>query len=309
MRLFLIDKPKCRHISEIVKGVSAVYQLEQEFYPYLLVDFLPNKNNEPGGVIIQVGKEIIKKNYTFEIPNDLINLRKLLWKLLHKYHNPIDITDKNGCLKDFRKTSTNKIIQGWQAKKKTMREDVCCKIIKNVIANDFTNFMIKHWYYRDPTTNKIDNNTCKKIRWQECGNNYPPNSMTFKRCVDEVEWLCNKGYDKNNKNKIIDEKNKMIANIHKKIYDYLDKNNLKVNKQIFDSIINAGLFDNVGNRMGNKSINFYNISNTLDKIMHEKQNYLKIIESFNNKSNYQLIINYVTILCIIMTIIFLIILF
>src|SRR3990170_5160247 len=124
MRLWYIDKPECRHISEIMHGIKAVYQMEQEFFPYLSVDFLPNKDNEPTGILLQAGKEFIRKNYTFDSKDDINKLRNLIWKYLLKYHGKkiIDIT-KNGCLKDFRQTDRNRVIQGWQNKKRNLAND------------------------------------------------------------------------------------------------------------------------------------------------------------------------------------------
>lgn len=281
MRLFFIDKPECRHISEIVKGVSVIYQMEEEFYPYLVVDFLPNKTGKPGGVIIQAGQEIIRKNYTFENPKDEKELRSLLWKLVRKYHNPKDITEtKNGktCIKDFRKTETNNVIQGWQAKKRNMRNGVCCRVVSDTISKDLTDFFIKHWAYRDPTTPKLNRKTCKKIRFEECGNNYPPGTHDFDRCVKEVNWLCDRGYSGGlNRKKAMDE---FVKKTKVKLYKELDKNNLRVNKRLFDELITAGLFEHVGNRMGNRAINNDNVQDTLNRTLWEKQHYLNTIEDF-----------------------------
>lgn len=61
MKLLYIDKPECRSITDIIPAIKSVYQLEQEFAPYLIVDFIPNKNNIDDGIIIYAGNEIIKK--------------------------------------------------------------------------------------------------------------------------------------------------------------------------------------------------------------------------------------------------------
>ena len=107
MRLFLIDKPSCHHIIDLMPGIKAVYQLEQEFDPYLTVDFIPNRENPPG-VLLIAGNEVIRRNYTFDDPNDIIEMRKLIWKYLKKYHRINNIEDDNRgplCIKDFKKTA------------------------------------------------------------------------------------------------------------------------------------------------------------------------------------------------------------
>lgn len=282
MRLFLIDKPECRHISDIMPGIKAVYQMEQEFSPYLTVDFLPNNNNDPGGVIIQVGDEVIRKYYTFEDSDDIKKLREDLWILVRKYHNPIDITNKEGCIKDFRQTPTFNVVQGWQNAKRS-KADVCCKVIIEMISDEFADYMIKHWVYRDPTEDIQNRDICKQIRSKECGDNYAPNSPQFRRCIREVNWLCNNGYPEDN-NKRVNNVNKMVKDLRIKIYNYLDKNDMKVDKRTFDNIITAGLFDYVGNRMGNKSRNMYDVKNTIRDSLYEKNIYLKLIEDFNSEN-------------------------
>ena len=47
-----------------------------------------------------------------------------------------------------------------------MKKDICCKAIKNMIASEFSAQIIKHEVYRVDTTNKIDKDLCKKIRYK-----------------------------------------------------------------------------------------------------------------------------------------------
>lgn len=298
MRLFYIDKPECRHITEIMPGIKATYQMEAEFEPYLVVDFLPNKNNEPEGIILEAGNEVIRRNYSFDKPEDIDDLRNLIWKYLRKYHDepsknpwdpklsmmpPKDIAI-DGCIKDFREAPTNVVIQGWQAKKRSMREDVCCKIVKEMVVKAFKDQEIKHWVYRVNTNNQLDRESCKKTRFEECGNNYPPNSELFNRCVKEVEWLCNNGYPVNRLTKQLDDYMvKLRKDIHKRLMD----NDLKVDKKLFDEIITAGLFDEVGNRMGNASTNMMELDDNVDRVMWEKGYYTQLIEGFR-KENEQI---------------------
>ena len=91
MRLFFIDSPKCRDISQITKVVAVIYQLEQEFAPYLVVEFLPNHDQaDGGGIILQAGDEIINKPFIYSDENretELEQTRQLIWYFLKKYHN------------------------------------------------------------------------------------------------------------------------------------------------------------------------------------------------------------------------------
>lgn len=283
MRLFFIDKPECRHISEIVKGVSAVYQMEQEFYPYLVVEFLPNPNGELGGIILQAGDEIIRKNYTFENEKDIDELRNLVWSYLKKYHHIKNLPD-NG---KFDWKPTNVVLQGWQEKKRNLKRDICCKIVREAVVKAMIDQKILHWVYRDPTTPHIDRNRCKQLRWEECGSNYPPDSQLFQRCLEEVNWLCNQGYPPKGEKLSPITQIQNIDKLRKKIWQDLDKYNLKVNKQKFDEIISAGLFDDVGNRMGNQSNNLMNLRDTVDRVMWEKDYYSQILEGFDGDSKIE----------------------
>ena len=288
MRLFYADKAECDHISNITRRVQKIYQLEVELHPYLTVEFLPNKSNENPHIVIEANREIIKKDIDLDNKTEFIKLRELLWDLLRKNHYVKDITypdTKLPCIKDFRDTQTNNVIQGWQTKKRLMMDDICCKQVKNIIANGLMEFLILHPVYRYSNNDIIDENICKKLRYQECSDNYYKYSPTWERCVKEVKWLCENGYKKNN---IVDRKNKFVAKVIKNIYKYLDENNLKVDKKMFDHIITSGLFDDVGNRMGNKSINIDNVSDALDKVMWEKGHYLKMIEGFGEDNTNDL---------------------
>lgn len=281
MRLFLIDKPGCHHITELIPGISSVYQLEQEFNPYLSVEFLPNREYPPG-IILMVGNKMIRRNYTFDDPNDIIELRKLIWSELQSYHNIKDITDNEGCIKDFRQTRTNRVIQGWQAKKKEMNKNKCCKAIKKLFVEGFSDHFIKREEYRLSTEEKLDRNTCKQVRYKECGDNYPPDTPLFNRCTSEVNWLCNRGYPNNkaeNKTLIFRER------LKKDISEYLRKNNMKVNKQTLDLILSSGFFERVSNRVGNKALTYKNVEYAVNEITNDADYFLKLMEGYNSNND------------------------
>jgi hypothetical protein len=279
MRLFYIDLPGCHHITELMYGIKAVYEMEQTFYPYLTVEFLPHRH-EPPGIILLTKHGIFREYYDFKNPKDIEDLRQLIWKHVVQDYNILDIA-KDGCLKDFRETNINKVLMGWQASKRAMAIDTCCKIIIDAVTSEVVKNNILHWVYRDSTSDKgMNRKLCKQLRYGECGDNYPPNSATFQRCVDEVTWLCNEGYPHN---KRVMETDKLIEKTRNNIYQYLLKNDLKVDKRKFDEIMSAGLFDDLGNRMGNKVANYENVKCALNDIFTEKGYFLNLVEGFNGE--------------------------
>lgn len=281
MKLLYIDKPECRSITDIIPAIKSVYQLEQEFSPYLIVDFLPNKNNIDDGIIIYAGNEIIKKNIHFDKVNDLDEVRKLLWHYLLKYHNIRDITDKKGCIKDFSQYTTFNVIQGWQNKLKNLSKETTYKIIRDTVSYSYYDYLIKHPVYRlDSSGKNMNRDNCKCVRSKECADNYPPNSDLYKICMKEVEWLCNNGYP----NKVVEMKDREIKQLRQEIYNSLIKNNMRVDKRLFDKIITAGLFDHVGNRLGNKSMNFLDVKDNVDTILRQNDYYLQMVEGYGSNN-------------------------
>jgi hypothetical protein len=236
-------------------GIKAVYQLEQEFDPYLTVDFIPNRENPPG-VLLIAGNEVIRRNYTFDDPNDIIEMRKLIWKYLKKYHRINNIEEDNRgplCIKDFKKTETNRVIQGWANKKRNLQKGVCCKgelhAKNNNKTPEFVSHFIKHPLYRYDGRDMQNKRLCLKNRYAECGNNFPPNTMQHKRCTDEVRWLCENGYPRNIRTEIVENYAKKTRD---DLLKKLKENKTLVDRRAFDNLKFAGLFERPVNRAGNK---------------------------------------------------------
>lgn len=279
MRLFLVDGGKCQYTKDLIPAIFAVSQMEQEFHPHLYISWLPYREDETQGIILQTKTETIRRNWTFKNKKDIDELRKLIWYHLTKEKDIKDIT-VNGCLKDFKEYNLNKVTQGWQAKKRLAAKDVCCKVVLDTITPEIVKHNILHEVFRLDSTDKLDKNTCKQVRFGECGDNYPSNTPLFNRCVKEANWVCEKGYSPNSP---VDKMNEFVKNVRTKLYHELNKSNLKVNKRKFDEIIDAGLFQDLGNRMGNKVANDPNVRSSLDKIFTEKDYYLGLIEGFNDQ--------------------------
>lgn len=179
MRLLFIDRDDCYHITEIMNSVKAVYQMEQEFHPYLIVDFLP-KHSVKGriNIILEAGSETVKKYYNLETEDGVNKLRQLLWTYLHKYHN----------IRNYNSTHvyapTNNVIQSWYIKKKQLAKYKCCG------ADDvYKPVNIKHSVYKN--TPPL---TCRTARLKECRDNFPISSAMYRRCENEVNTMCGKTY-------------------------------------------------------------------------------------------------------------------
>lgn len=188
----------------------------------------------------------------------------------------------NTCCKNTHIKPKRNIVQEWayRTNNNNYKENPMCQVVRDMVADGFMEFIVKHEVYKNVGADRIDRNLCKKIRWGECNDNYPVGTAQHQICVKEVDWLCNQGYS-SSKGDEINIKDKIVQDTRKRIYDYLNKNNLKVNKAMFDDIITAGLFDDLGNRMGNKSTNIMHIRDNVDNLMREKDYYLQLVENFD----------------------------
>lgn len=293
MRLFHIDEPGCHHITEIMPGIKAVYQLEQEFHPYLTVEFLPHRDDRPAGIILltKYGEQI-RKYYTFKDPKDIDKLRNLIWFYLDRDYNIKKLPEtEEGCINKFDWKPTNTIVQGWQQRKRLGKADQCCKFIVDFLSEEIADqnkknhINILHEVYKNDSRDLQNESTCKKNRYQECADNFPPNTYDFQRCADEVTVLCEKGYSKNSP---VKKKNKIIGDIRRKLWSELEKNNMKVDKKLYDDLITAGFFDHVGYRMGNKSSNIENVKQSLQETLNESGFYGVIKETFDTKQEWKI---------------------
>lgn len=276
MRLYYIDKPGCHHMMYITKRVQKIYQLEAELEPYVIVDFWGNVNNEPASVTLYVGDNCVldKEVIDLDKEEDFEALKDILWYYVRTVHNPYDLTDKDGCLRNMDLKQKNNVIQGWQAKRRNLLGSACymsrytgkknvpekklnpSPYIRYITGTETMEDKVKHWSYRDPLIfpkPNIDLKRCKQLRYLDCNDNFPVNTQLWERCIDESRWLCDEWYK--NKNNDIRKTDKLFDINKKQVCDYLKKNDTKVDKNMFDRVIDSGLFDNLGNRMGNKSMN------------------------------------------------------
>lgn len=276
IHLFYMDMPdQCRDTKQITDSVKIIYQMEQEFFPYVKIDFLINYNSnkgieKTGGVIITTKNERIEKPFHFINKNEIKQLRKILWDLLHKNKNIPNYNDR-----DMGYTNPNNVIDNWKEAAKRNVENNCKPIIKDIIVEGLSKAMYIHWSYLNKEIPPLTKENCLKMRQQECYDNFPTGSQLFGRCMDEVQWLCDNGVP----NTMVDIKNKQVATIRKYFYDYLKQNNLRVNKKMFDDIMMSGMFDDLGNRAGNKA-NVSQLKNYLDDKLSENDYYLQYVEGF-----------------------------
>jgi hypothetical protein len=300
-------------MKDLIPGIFSVYQLEQEFYPYLSVEFIPN-TKYAAGVLIVVGDKVIRRNYTFNDPNDIVELRKLIWKYVREIDNPSDIAitrpDGEVCIKDFNKGGGFKVIQGWNNKLKSLEKNVCCKGATSETKDvPMDQQLINHEVYRYSNKDQINLPICKKLRFQECADNYPPNTPTYKRCLREANWVCENGYPCNIRTELIATYREKLKN---DILRYLKRNDMRVDKPMFDLIMSAGFFERPNNRVGNKASPYIPIIHTTDSIMIDDYDYYsKMIEGMTDgvtrdqNCNKTHIILLILIIIVIMTIIYL----
>jgi len=282
LQLYHIDDGNCKFITKLMPSIFAVAQMEQEFYPYLTIFYMTPKEGQPRGIILRTKHGDIRRNYTFDNKTDIIELRKLIWDELLKEGkiHPVDISQANNPLSK----PNNKVIQSWQAKKRQLDKEKCCKLVLDNLTPQIVKLNVKHEVFRLSNEDKQDKTICKKVRIQDCADNFPKGSAAFKRCVMETSWLCEHGYP----NTTVNKADKYINTIRRNLYNYLKDNNMKVNKRKFDEIIDAGLFSDLGNRMGNKVADDKNVRAALDTIFTEKDYYLSLIEGYddNNWNNF-----------------------
>jgi hypothetical protein len=186
MRLIHIDNPnKCSHISDIMPSIKAIYQLEQEFKPYLNILFVSNKNPKQNQkIILQTKNENIHREFTFKNKYEIQILRDLIWENLVKEQKIIDITEP----KNFNKRGTFKVYDSYK-KSKENRQNYNYTPIKVETYTKQTKINPTHQIFnlRDNTLNY---NQCMKQYDQLCKNNYRQD--TYEICKLENERYCKK---------------------------------------------------------------------------------------------------------------------
>lgn len=198
MLLIHIDKPCCYHMSEIIPDISTIYQMEQEFFPYLTVEFRPNDGKEPG-IILQTALGDFRKAIKFDSPENVKILRKFIWHHLKLNHNITDITDE-GCLSDFRKLGKQNVIQGWQAAKQAK----CSNCFADPISMPEIDQLkgIKHQVYNLDPRNMMDRDICTQLKNIDCDHTFATASDNNRICKLETAYYC--------KNRYADKQKKMV---------------------------------------------------------------------------------------------------
>jgi len=194
MKLIHIDRSGCYHMSEIMPAISTIYQMEQEFFPYLTVNFKPNDGKEPG-IILQTATGDIRKAMTFDSPQDVRDLRKFLWEQLKNNYNITDITDE-GCVPDLRKMGRQNVVQGWRP----ARQARCSNCFNSPISMPEKDQLkgIKHQVYNLNPQNKLNKESCIQLRNIDCDHNYPIASDQNRVCRLETNYYCNNRYPSTN---------------------------------------------------------------------------------------------------------------
>ena len=189
MRLIHIDKKGCNHITKLMPGISAVYQMEQEFFPYLAIEFVRNKGKQDEGVLLQTKHGEFRKSYTFNDPRDVDDLRAFIWEHLKKDYNIKDITN-NGCLTSFSRMGTNKVFQDWYP---TLRHKYTSFFDMPSSGSEKNQLKgIKHQVYNLNPKSEINYDICMKIQNKICDQRFKGEQNNT--CRIENEYYCGNKY-------------------------------------------------------------------------------------------------------------------
>lgn len=251
MKLSHFNGKICKNMMDMMPSIKVVYQMEQEFHPYLDIEFLTNSQHDENltGIVLQTQNGIIKKYSDFNTKKDVDDLRDMIWDALLKQTNlrTVDECNQN----NDRVKKPDHVIQGWSNVVKEHKKHIYPKISKDILPLPKENLLRS----LNPVFRKSENDvqtkdTCKKMRFQECSDNYAPASAEFGRCMAEVNWLCDNGYP----NILLNRHNEYASKVWTDLNNNLCKNDGYVNKKQFDNIIDAGMFYDLGMRSGNKYI-------------------------------------------------------
>ena len=281
----MIEPGYCKNAREVIPGIFVVAQLAEEMAPYIKLNYLPYRTGEKGGVIIVTKNDTIRKDYEFtekSFKSDLDDLRKVLWSIIEKQENIVDMLKPGS-----RNYTTFKITDSWKQKLNQLENDKCFKLILDTVTDATVRYNILSDQYRLSPIDKQDRNICKRVRGEECNNNFPSGSALNAVCLSEVEWLCNTGYPVNRPALEMAEN---IQKVRSDLMEKLKKSGYKVNKRFFDEIISAGLFTSLGERLRNKNVNLDNVKGALADMFLENGFYQKMInhrriERFSEANN------------------------
>jgi hypothetical protein len=210
MKLLHIDDSDYNHISERMDAIKTIYQMEQEFYPYLQIEFCKNPQKCGGvGIILQTKNGNIKKDFAFTDGSDIIELRKLIWSKLIKEENIVNRSDTDV---EWHESSTKmRLINPMDKLIESSSISSCPNIPNDDIDMDTRNKLMHSSYkmqkYKPSVqTNK---NTCILNRIRECDQKSPVGSEANSMCKLEGKILCN------NSSSPVTKCNNTVSNFHK----------------------------------------------------------------------------------------------
>lgn len=276
MRLYYTEPPRCHAVIDIIDRIKIMYQMEAEFSPYLVVDFLPNLDGRNENIIIITkNNEKIKKELSKTTSVD--EIREFIWTIFKKEYDVTDLNfDTNFDWKPTFKVSFDYKDQLHGLYKENKR---CYDIIGDKLAEKIKNTDHSHLHevFRLGTKDEQTLHTCKLNRLKECADNYAPGSKVYNVCKDEVITLCNNGYPKN---KTVEMSNKIVQEYRDEIYEELKKNGMYVNKQLFDKLISAGLLQDIGEKL-QQTNNIVDIKGVVNKTLSDGKYQYQMLEHYD----------------------------
>lgn len=184
MYLYHISGNGCEHMKSLIQSIKAVYQLKEEFHPYVQVRFLPYREDEKTGVIVKSRNFLIRKDYTFHDPQDIVNLRGIIWDQLKKegkIHD--DVWLANG-------QNLNKVTNSWRMALRNHFKNMPDQIILPSVTSEIVRSNILHEVYRLNTVDYINLYDCYKLVKSECYDHFPTGTFIHKKCLQKGHERC-----------------------------------------------------------------------------------------------------------------------
>jgi len=190
MKLTYIGDPGCYRVSDAISGIFAVAQLEQEYHPYLTLDYLPNRDNKQSRVIINANEDEIIIPVKFDTnPQDIEKVRDAIWSLMKKHYkikNYDDITHipirSNIVTSGYKNAAKQKSYNSYKTHIKAKGKPESASLNKNKMLHEV--FKLDNRY-------NIDKSNCVSVLGQQCDDNYPKGTHTHYKCMNDIKDVCN----------------------------------------------------------------------------------------------------------------------
>lgn len=249
IRLFFIDSGECKTIKDITRGVFAVSEIEQFFFPYVSLNYLPFRPGVKGGIILVTNMNTISRTYDFSeesVAKDIEDMKKVIWEIIEK-EGKIKNKDITDVIPGY---TTFGVINSWKQKLKELEKNKCCKLITGSLNETLSNNTLENDFLRLSSKDEQTEKICKQVRGQDCLDNFRGANLAV--CLSETENLCKIGYPEN---KVVNKQAEFVTKVRNNLMERLKKNNYLVDKRLFDDMVRAGMLSNIGEKIRNANTN------------------------------------------------------